>query len=181
MRSYCCGAEGELLPLPLVCDPLVLVPMLPPVGGGTVAPLFGFPVGVLGAAVGLFGAPVGLELLIPGVVVPGEVLAPLGVFAPAPFAVPSVPGLLCVPVPIDPLWPMLLPLWPPGAAEAPVPAPAPAPDPAPAPAWANAQQPHKKTVAVRRISLRFMLLLYHASNRNGCLSFGWTLACNEMP
>lgn len=67
-------------------------------------------VGVLGAAVGEFGAAVGLELFIPGVVVPGEVLAPLGVFAPAPFAVPSVAGLLCVPVPLDPLWPMLLPL-----------------------------------------------------------------------
>lgn len=120
--------------------------MLPPVDGGVV-PLCGLPggvfgavVGVLGAVVGVFGAAVGLESFTPGVVVPGEVLAPLGVFAPAPLAVPSVPGLVCVPVPIDPLsllWFPMLPLWPPGVAEAPVPAapvpaPAPAPDPAPA-------------------------------------------------
>jgi hypothetical protein len=49
---------------------------------------------VFGGVVGVFGAAVGLELFTPGVVVPGEVLVPLGVFAPAPFAVPSVPGLL---------------------------------------------------------------------------------------
>ena len=155
---------------------------MPPVGGGVVV-VSGVALGVLGAAVGELGAVLGVFVLAPGVVVsvpgvvvdaPGVVVAPgvptveLGLEAPgAPLSVPSVPGACCrlgfvLCVPVVPLWPIEpVPLCALGAAELPAPAPVvplELPPALPAPDCANAQQPHRKIVAVSKISLRFMSL-----------------------